>query len=165
MTSLTFHKGNVLDDYPVHPGMCPTFLLTGAPRTKKTSSRLVRIGKFHKIIPSKAHQSWFACAMDQAAEIRQRFRKAGIALPITQPVNVRAWFYRQTDVGDACGYYQALGDWLQEPVQSKKDQTKWRRQGAGIIKDDRQIASWDGSRLLKDSKCPRIEVQIQILDA
>jgi len=71
--------------------------------------------------------------------------KTTFRLPITDEVNCRALFYRDALRGDAVGYYQALADALEE---------------AGIVKNDRLIVSWDGSRLLKDADIPRIEVTL-----
>lgn len=36
-------------------------------------------------------------------------------------------------------------------------------QRAGVLANDRQIASWDGSRLDKDASRPRVEVAIEVL--
>jgi hypothetical protein len=149
----------------------PTLVVDGAPRTKKTSSRLIpkkgsrkcpSCGQFdqHLIIPSSGNEEWFKAAMQQSPILRTTLLRKGISLPITQYVNVRALFYRDRLTGDATGYYQALADYLQAPRQ--KD-GKTTRHGAGIIDDDALIASWDGSRLLKDAANPRIEVTITVL--
>lgn len=58
---------------------------------------------------------------------------------------MKASFFRERSVGDLVNYLQALADALQE---------------AGVVADDRLIASWDGSRLHKDSARPRIELEI-----
>lgn len=146
-----------------------SFQITGAPRTKKTSNRIVRFGRnkeFIRILPSAAHEEWFSQAMTQAPMILTALRDDGFDLPLTGPVHVAATFYREALVGDLLGYEQALADWLQKPIQ-RSHRGKWRliRGGAGIIVDDAQIVSWDGSRLAKDSKCPRIEVAIIRLGA
>jgi hypothetical protein len=133
------------------------FFIHGAPRTKKTSQRIVRIGKHAKILPSKAHEEWFAIAMSQGATIRRQLKAAGVLLPITGQVAVKATFYRDALRGDATGYYQALADALQMP--------HGKRGGLGIVVDDKQIAHWDGSRLDKDKGNPRIEVEITALAA
>lgn len=127
--------------------MTVTFTILSAPRTKKNSSRLVRTGRMgrHRIIPSKAHEEWHANACRQGWVIKEELRSAGHELPITQPVNVTAIFYRSQNSGDACGFYQALGDWLEDML---------------ILKNDKQISSWNGSRLDKDVENPRIEVTI-----
>jgi hypothetical protein len=149
--------------------VCPTFAILGPPRTKKTHSRIIRNLGRAMLIPSAQYTRWFKDAMKQAAEIRRVLAKAwmipkGFCLPISQPMNVRALFYREALTGDACGYYQALGDFLQAPKQSKKNPGKLARNGAGIIADDSLIASWDGSRLLKDAAHPRIEVTLELYE-
>ncbi len=144
-----------------------SFTVAGPPRTKKTSNRIVQIkGKngargFTKILPSEAYEDWFKAAMLQAPAIRRALLNAGATLPLTGLLNVRAMFYRERLSGDATGFYQGLADWLQEPRQSKG---RTVRQGAGIIRDDAQIVSWDGSRLLKDAACPRVEVRIEVVE-
>jgi hypothetical protein len=153
-----------------HPLLAlPAFTIAGPPRTKKTSNRIVQIrakggGRgFTKILPSEAHEAWFKAAMQQAPGIRAALLRAGVRLPLAGLLNVRAMFYRDRLSGDATGFYQGLADWLQEPRANKDGKTI--RQGAGIIRDDAQIVSWDGSRLLKDAARPRIEVQIEVVEA
>lgn len=135
-----------------------------APRTKKTSNRIVQIkakggGRgFTKILPSEAHEVWFKEAMTYAAAIRGQLNCAGVTLPLTGSLEVCATFYRDRASGDLLGYEQAFADWLQEP--KTNDKGKLVRKGAGLIRDDVQIVSWDGSRLRKDAACPRIEATI-----
>lgn len=143
------------------------FVIEGPPRTKKTSNRIIRFGKkkeFVKIMPSEQYIEWHKLSMQQAPVIRTRLRaqsvRAGLVLPITEPVRVKAVFYREKRTGDLVGYMQALGDWLQE---SKQRNGKTVRTGAGIILDDSQIDSWDGSRREHDKMRPRIEVLIEII--
>jgi hypothetical protein len=133
------------------------FTVLSAPRTKKTSSRLVMRGKFPRILPSAAYMEWFHLAMQQAPRIRRELAAQGAHLPLAGAVEVSAVFYRERLTGDLVGFAQALGDWLQEPRHKPK------RNGAGIIKDDAQIDSWDGSRRAKDAARPRIEVTIRAL--
>lgn len=156
------------------------FTVTGSPRTKKTSNRIVRFGKdkeFIKVLPSESYEAWFAAAMTQALAICAQLRLEGHVLPISAPVNCRALFYRDQLTGDAVGYYNALADWLQEPLykgwnaltgkytvapdpSTFSHPIKQYRKGAGIIRDDSQVVSWDGSRLLKNAGCPRIDVEL-----
>jgi hypothetical protein len=123
-----------------------SFTIPGAPRTKKTSNRLVPFGAHgHKILPSKAFEDWNARAQMEIARMRsqlQNIPRMGIGVE----VNCRALFYRDALIGDATGYYQALADCLQE---------------ARIIENDRLIVSWDGSRLLKDASQPRVKVTLE----
>lgn len=139
-----------------------TFTIDGAPRTKKTSNRVVRCGAFTKVLPSEAHALWFKQAMSQAPVIRNRLRSFGLELPVTRPVSVAALIYRERAAGDLCGYLQALGDFIQAPRNLPSG--KKGRDGAGIIADDALVVSWDGSRLLKDAEFPRIEVSLRLVE-
>ncbi len=142
--------------------MLYTFTIMGAPRTKKTSNRIVRAGAFSKVLPSEAHEAWFKEAMSQAVLIQRFLRAQGLEQTIDHPVAVAAIFYRDRNVGDLCGYLQSLGDFMQAPKVLPSG--KISRNGAGIIGDDSQIVSWDGSRLRKDSVNPRIDVAVQVLE-
>ena len=124
------------------------FTIAGAPRTKKTHNNAHRTGapcrccgmrRGHlRVGPSPQYVAW---AETFTAEVlRQR-----LVLKLSGPLTVRALFYRDRAIGDLTGYLQALGDALQK---------------AGVIENDRQILSWDGSRLLKDAAHPRVEVEI-----
>ncbi len=125
------------------------FTVTGAPRTKKNSGQMVpaisQAGKaFVRVVPSEAYRKWHKQAEPQLQvfKIQQRIPA------IDTPVNVAAIFYRDVDTGDAVGYYQGLADALQK---------------AEILLDDKFITQWDGSRMLKDARNPRIEVTITVL--
>jgi Holliday junction resolvase RusA-like endonuclease len=136
----------------VAPGRRIVLVIPGAPRTKKTSNRIVRVGgsrKSFKILPSAAHESWFERAM---LLMRAEFRALTIAglAPIARPVHVRAIFYRDAARGDLVGYQQALADFLER---------------AGIIVNDKYVVSWDGTRLEVDRGRPRIEVTVTVLHA
>jgi Holliday junction resolvase RusA-like endonuclease len=136
----------------------PGFVVRGAPRTKKTHSRIISIpikGKhrchacghmpgFPKILPSEAYEAWEAAALREMMTIKPRL---GIELPITGPVGVEALIYRDRNVGDLSNYLEAVADMLQ---------------AAGVLKDDRQIEDWDGSRRLIDRVNPRVEIYIAL---
>ncbi len=148
--------------------MIATFTIEGPPRTKKTSNQIVQVKyrdkktgqmrKFTKVLPSEAYRKWFHNAMSRSPIIRTILRDRGIPLPLTGRVHVAAVFYRDADTGDLTGYEQALGDWLQSP------QLRPKRNGAGIIIDDKQIKCWDGTHLEIDRANPRIEVTIRALE-
>ncbi len=125
--------------------MAISFTITGPPRTKKNSGKVVfRKGrKLH--VASDAYQEWNASAQLQLAKVRSE--SCGWNLPIAYKVNVQAEFYRHADVGDAVGFYQALADTLQE---------------GRILVNDRQIVSWDYSRMFVDSHNPRVLVTITV---
>ena len=115
-----------------------TLVIEGAPRTKKTSNRILRFGRFNKIVPSEAYLAWRDAAVPQ-------LREQGRLVSWARPVNVRAVVYRDANRGDLIGYLQGLADALQE---------------AGVIVDDKFITGWDLSRLAKDAVRPRIEIEI-----
>lgn len=120
-----------------------SFTIPGAPRTKKNHSVIVKDRKTGtpRVIPSKQFRDW-----DDAAQLHLAvIRSSSNAGTIQRPVNCMAIFYRDRDVGDAVNYYQALADALED---------------ARIVHDDYLIVSWDGSRLLKDTDNPRIEVTL-----
>jgi len=125
------------------------FSIPGAPRTKKTHNRLIRVRGIHRLIPSVQYVTWHEAAWRQAWVIREDLRGAGVKLPISGDIQVSAIFWRDAKRGDLTGYMQALGDWLQD-VQ--------------IIMNDRQIVSWDGTRLDKDAERPRIDVSMEWAD-
>ena len=140
--------------------MTVTFTIVGPPRTKKTSAQIVQAMGRAVLVPSEAHKKWFRVAMMSAPIIRTKLIDQGIPLPLRNEVSIAALFYRERNTGDAVGYYQALGDYIQAP---RHRNGKTTRRGAGIIDDDRQIRDWDGSRLWKDADNPRIEVYLTII--
>ena len=117
------------------------FTVIGTPRTKKNSSVLVRPGGGKlRPIPSKAWREWCRTCI-----ITYYKYTAPVNFVIDFPVNCKAVFYRDANRGDAVGFYQGLADLLEK---------------RGIIANDRLLVSWDGSRLDKDAKNPRVEVEL-----
>jgi hypothetical protein len=114
-----------------------TLTLPGAPRTKKTSQRIWRVGKRKVVIPSDAWMAWRDSV--RAHAITGRWPKYGLSVPL----NCCAHFYRDAKRGDAVGYYQGLADVLEE---------------IGVVADDRWITQWDGSRLFVDRENPRVQL-------
>jgi Holliday junction resolvase RusA-like endonuclease len=116
------------------------FIIEGPPSTKKNSARILRRADGSPfIMPSKRAKSWAKAAVPQ---LRQQDTAPD---PIDRPVNVAALVYRERAVGDLVNYLQAIADALE---------------AAGVVRNDRLIVSWDGSRLLKDKARPRVEVVI-----
>ena len=138
--------------FTLRPGESITFVLPVTPRTKKNHGSVIKRGerKFH--IPSEAYTTMES----QVVEWVRQNVKPGVAStlyacqPITQPLNCAATFYRDANRGDAVGYYQGLADALES---------------AGVLSDDKWITQWDGSRMRKDAKRPRIEVTLTALDS
>lgn len=94
------------------------------------------------MLPSANYQIWHHGATKAALPVLEKLRTY---LPITTAVHVLAKVYREADQGDWCGYMQGIGDWMEH---------------AGVLLNDRQIASWDGSRLYKDADNPRVELWV-----
>lgn len=119
-------------------------VVSGAPRTKKNHGSVIQRGRSRFHIPSAAWTAWTAGAtiLVNGAPMGLRLARALIATP----VNCRALFYRDANRGDAVGYYQGLADLLE------------KRQ---VVEDDVLIVSWDGSRLLKDTANPRVELVLE----
>jgi Holliday junction resolvase RusA-like endonuclease len=69
---------------------------------------------------------------------------------LTADLHVTALIYRDARRGDLDNFEHAIGDALQK---------------AGIIKNDSQIESWDGTRKLLDKERPRVEITIEAMDA
>ncbi len=114
-------------------------VVSGPPRTKKTSNRIFRVGGKPKVMPSEAWLNWAATATVSRL----------VPMPWSNPtgdLNLCALFFRDADRGDAVGYYQGIADLLE------------RR---GILANDKQIVSWDGSRLLIDRTRPRVELVLR----
>ncbi len=124
-----------------------TLVISGPPRTKKNSGSVIKRGgrKFH--IASDAYREWDAAAQQQLAVFRA---STDWKLPLLCDVNCAALFFRHALVGDAVGFYQALADILQN---------------GGIVKNDKQIVQWDGSRMLKDAANPRVIVRLEPMAA
>ena len=124
-----------------------SFTVLGAPRTKKNhGDRWKPAGSNRTLtVPSKAWRAWLATVGFQLQDghIRRRFTDGET---LRFPVNCQAIFYRDALRGDAVGYYQGLADLLEK---------------TGVVKNDAQIVSWDGSRLLVDRKNPRTEVTLE----
>lgn len=115
--------------------------LHGAPRTKKNHGSVRMVGSRRLHVPSEAYMRWRDGALMQ---IPARTR-----LP-DQPYNCCALIFRDRAAGDAVGYYQAIADMLEE---------------AGVVSNDRLIEAWDGSRLLKDARRPRVELTLTPLES
>jgi hypothetical protein len=124
------------------------------PRTKKNHPQIVPGLKHAKLVPSEAYREW-----ERAASSSMQREGLAVKMPdgriiwragaIHWPVNCRALVYREKNIGDTNGFYQAVADFLEL---------------VGVLENDRFIAAWDGSRLLKDPVCPRVEVELTPFD-
>lgn len=128
-------------------------IVEGAPRTKKTTNVLAHAGAHQRgrgiVLPSKKWVQWTRTAkieLDVGPTPLETWVPIAQHQPIRSDVNCRALFYRDANRGDAVGYYQGLADLLEKRT---------------VIVNDRQIVSWDGSRLLKDAAHPRVELWLE----
>lgn len=130
--------------------MTYSLVVHGPPRTKKNHGSVIQRGKRRFHIPSAAWTAWLELARivvnGKTKPYRDNWEDCVGALDV--PVNCRALFYRDANRGDAVGYYQGLADLLE------------RR---GIVANDRQLVSWDGSRLLVDREAPRVEIELTVV--
>ena len=120
------------------------FRIPGTIRSKKNSKRIVRAGRFPKLLPSKAYLRWEA-AFRQELQLLCNLR--GIK-HTNKPIWVTATFYYKGRRPDLSGCMESLGDACE-----------------GILwLDDGQIVSWDGTRRVHDKQNPRVELRYQILE-
>jgi len=121
-----------------------SFNIPGRPSTKKTSQRVVRRGKYTKILPSALYERYELHCKEYCEYFWKNFNfepmDFGIGLKLR--VYLDSWI-----VGDECGYQQAHGDIIQKH---------------GIIADDMWIHWIDNNEHMihYDKDNPRIEVEI-----
>lgn len=127
----------------------PVFVVYGPPRTKKNSPQRKRRGHRTVTLPSEAYCTWESRAQLSLPAVRRAFESEGYVLPFTTALNCNIQVYLEVFNGDPVGFYQGWADWLQK---------------VGIIANDVQIRSWDGSWLHKDADCPRIECQLEAVE-
>jgi len=123
-------------------------VLPGSIRSKKNSKRAMIVGGVNKpkravLLSSKAYLKWENEARWEA-RIQLRFTEM-----LQGPIAIRALFYYKGPRPDLQGAMESLADCLE-----------------GICYlDDKQIVSWDGSRLIHDKSNPRTVVEITELGA
>jgi Holliday junction resolvase RusA-like endonuclease len=116
-------------------------------RSKKNSKQIIMVGgknvkRRPLLVPSKAYQKW-----EKQARRAARMQYRGEPLP--GPVSVAVRVYYKGRQPDLSGCLESIGDCLE-----------------GICwVDDKQIVSWDGSRLYHDLKNPRTEVVVNGKDS
>lgn len=122
-----------------------SFTIPGRPSTKKTSQRVVRRGRYTKILPSLLYEKYEIHCKDYCEYFWKRFELNPIdfGISIKLRVYLDSWI-----VGDECGYQQAHGDIIQKH---------------GIIADDMWIhwSDLDSHMIHYDKDNPRVEVEIR----
>jgi Holliday junction resolvase RusA-like endonuclease len=124
------------------------FIVASAPRTKKTSQNVVKVRGRTFIVQDRAKAAYQKTAVEQLQAQLAEIRQHGPFATFDAPVQVRATFYRDKNLGDLVGYMQMIADCLEK---------------AGVVVNDRLIESWDGTRLSKDAANPRTELEVTAL--
>jgi len=114
-------------------------IIPGSPRTKKNHRIRTKVGKS---LPPKAFTDWEKSAQWEA---KIQLRNAGINGPITSKMYISAVGYYKGPKPDLSGFLEGVGDCFEGVV--------WE--------NDRQIVSWDGSRLRHDKENPRTELNVR----
>lgn len=123
-------------------------ILPGNVRSKKNSKRLMMIGGVNTprrpmALPSKSHQEWAKLARQAALE-----QMSGTLITEPTKIAVKATAYCKGVLPDLSGMLESIGDVLE-----------------GIAwANDRQIVSWDGSRVLRDKENPRTEIEVRLVN-
>lgn len=116
-------------------------ILPGSIRIKKNSRRIFGAGRKKINIPSKAYEEW-----ERTARLITCTYMRGVK-PVRGNIHAKALIYYKGPRPDLSGAMESIGDCLEGFV--------W--------KNDKQIVSWDGTRLIHDKNNPRTEVEVEIL--
>jgi len=119
-----------------------TVILPGSIRSKKNSKRIYKRGKFTAVLPSKAYLEWEKKAR---AEVSLQWPYDSPFTFIEKPVHVNAQIYYKGQQPDLSGCLESIGDAME----------------AFLWVNDKQIYSWDGSRLYHDKENPRTELIVR----
>lgn len=112
--------------------------LPGSIRSKKNSKRIYAGRKFTRVLPSEAYLEWERRARESI------FLQTGKIRLLKGPVAVNAQIYHKGQRPDLSGCFESIGDCLE----------------GFVYENDKQIISWDGSRLWHDLKNPRTIIEI-----
>lgn len=130
--------------------------IPGQVRSPKNHRVMQRMGRVLRLMPSAGYLAWEQVAYRVLAEAVAGRRE----FPYDGPVWVRAVAYVTGHAPDLVAAMEAVGDVLQG---------EWLVQGGrklaplwAVICDDRQIVSWDGSRMVRVGRgeSPRTEVTV-----
>lgn len=117
----------------------------GQPITKKNSMQIIMAGKRPCIIQSKAYRTYEKMAKEQLCLLRIPGR-CDWNKPFIEPIHVKCLYYLATTrTPDLCNLMAATHDVLEH---------------CGVIANDEQIKSVDGSRIMGKDANPRVEIEI-----
>lgn len=122
------------------------FILPIAPRTKKNHGRVVMMGRYPRVLPSKQYIEFEDKVVKFISACMPNFET------IDYPINLKALYYQDADrKSDLTGFNQALHDALVK---------------AGVLLDDNHkiIVRTDGSEVFVDRENPRVEIKIERLE-
>lgn len=122
-----------------------TIVIPGSIVSKKNGQVAVTVGGVHKprrsiIVPKAAYQRW-----EKNSRKWFMLYYARTVSPFLFPCHVTALFYYKGPRPDIAGSFESISDCLQ----------------GFLWMNDRQIDSWDGSRLNHDLKNPRTELTVR----
>jgi Holliday junction resolvase RusA-like endonuclease len=132
------HVGNSAGGFLVDDTMTEIKItLPGSIRSKKNSKRIFARGRFKTVLPSKGYCEWESAVRSELTQFEGR--------ALICPVSVEAHIYYKGQQPDLSGALESIGDALEGLV--------WV--------NDKQIMSWDGSRLFHDLNNPRTEITVR----
>ena len=133
------------------------FVIEGRPAVLKNSKQIVtRKNRRPVLVPSKSSKAWTKMAI---AQIRAQW-PFGESIPETISIHAKIITYvpdkRKRDLDNTFG--GPLDAMMPErPISKVKKGKPW----CGVITDDTQIKSLDGSRLRYDKQRPRVEITLR----
>lgn len=118
--------------------------LYGRPITKKNSSRIVKAGRYPKLLPSKQYVEYEKDCLKQITGLHKK--------RLNKRYNVKCIYYMPTrHEVDLTNLLNATNDILV---------------AADVLEDDNSkiVAAHDGSRVLYDKENPRVEIEIKEIE-
>jgi hypothetical protein len=119
------------------------FIISGSIRSKKNHRQIFGAGKFKVNLPPKAYLKW-----EKNAHKELNIQDRGELVLFNCAVRIKATFFYKGARPDLSAGFEALADCIQ----------------GYLINNDRQIESWDGSRMIHDKDNPRTEFEIEVFE-
>lgn len=135
-------------------------VIPGRVVAKKNAKKCVKRGSSCRLVAKKEWDDYLDHAMDYFTLFHAEMKRKGISLelPLTIEQPLHVWFhYHPTSHvrPDLSAVAETVGDLLEPPKYGTDKKTglpKLTRKGGNIITDDKNIMSWDGSRLMEIRK-------------